>query len=200
MVSEDALPANADWISLATNAPAGTLFLGGGRFRGARVGGVLLAAADARADVFINGTNAGTASGFASAATLDVTRFLHAGSTCWRSDATNGAGHTGRPDDVGTRPCRRTTAMVGLGSLLAGVRSGDRGMDEAGFAAAGWTPAVDHGAEGLKRWGNRFGATASADAYNSWMLARGAERATDPATFSVRPGFSRGTLAHRAVR
>ncbi|MFO1460759.1 MAG: c-type cytochrome [Verrucomicrobiota bacterium] len=190
VVSEDALPANADWISLATNAPAGTLFLRRTfPVEPGLVKGVLLAAADARADVFINGTNAGTASGFASAATLDVTRFLHAGVNVLAVRATNGAGTPAvRMMLELARADGRQQWLVSDPSWQASAAATGE-WTKPGFAAAGWTPAVDHGAEGLKRWGNRFGATASADAYNSWMLARGAERATDPATFSVRPGF-----------
>ena len=190
VVSEDALPANAGWVSLATNAPAGSLYLRRTfSVEPGLVKGVLLAGADARADVFINGTNAGTVSGFASAVTLDVTRYLHPGVNVLAVHATNGTGtpavramlelarSDGRQQWVVTDPTWMASASAGAD------------WTKPGFAASGWTTAADHGAEGLKRWGNRFAATASADAYNSWMLARGAERATDPATFSVRPGF-----------
>ena len=37
--------------------------------------------------------------------------------------------------------------------------------------------------------GNPFQATKSVDAYNSWMLARGTEQATDPATIHAPSGF-----------
>lgn len=190
VVSEDALPASAGWVSLATNAPAGTLYLRRSfPVESGLVKGVLLAAADARAEVFINGTNAGTATGFTSAATLDVTRFLHPGVNVLAVRATNGAGTPAvrLMLELARADGRQQWVVSDPSWLASGSADGD--WMKPGFGASGWKSAVDHGAEGLKRWGNRFGATASADAYNSWMLARGAERATDPATFSVRPGF-----------
>ncbi|MBN8249432.1 MAG: hypothetical protein J0L84_18555, partial [Verrucomicrobia bacterium] len=178
VVSEDSLPASAEWISAGTNPAPGVVVLR--RVFPSESGlvkAILLAGADQQAAIFINGTNAGTASGTAKAATLDVTRFIHPGQNLLTVQVTNTAG------------------LPALRLMLELARSDGRqewvvtdGAWQAG-AGAGWAPAVAHGVAGFQRWGNRFAATVSADAYNSWMLARGTDRATDPATFSVPPGF-----------
>ncbi|MCW5556476.1 MAG: c-type cytochrome [Verrucomicrobiae bacterium] len=182
VVSEDALPASAEWISAGTNAVPGATSGGAvlRRFFPAEPGlvkAILLAGADQQAAIFINGTHAGTASGTTKAATLDVTRFIHPGQNLLTIEVANTAGlpvvrlmlELARSDG-------RQEWVVSDGSWQAA-------------AGGGWTPVLAHGAAGFQRWGNRFAATVSTDAYNSWMLARGADQATDPATFSVPPGF-----------
>jgi len=183
VVSEDSLPASAEWISASTNAapgapPSVAVLRRVFPSESGLVKAILLAGADRQAAIFINGTHAGTASGTSTAATLDVTRFIHPGPNLLTVQVTNTAG----------------LPVVRL--MLELARSDGRqqwvvsdGSWQAAAAGGAWDPVVAHGVTGFRRWGNRFAATVSADAYNSWMLARGADQATDPATFSVAPGF-----------
>ena len=78
--------------------------------------------------------------------------------------------------------------VVSDGSWLTSTTE-HAGWNRGELAEADWSYALSHGAVGLKRWGDSFGATRTVDAYNSWMLARGEDRATDPTSITAPPGF-----------
>jgi len=61
---------------------------------------------------------------------------------------------------------------------------------EASAPEAEWQPVVRLGRVDVKAEENPFDPARAVDAYNSWTLARGMERATDPATIRVPSGFS----------
>ncbi|MEN9674730.1 MAG: hypothetical protein RIS76_626 [Verrucomicrobiota bacterium] len=190
VVSEDSLPVAAEWISTGPESTPGKAFLRRVfQSEPGLVKAVLLAGADQQAEVFLNGTSVGTVSGFAKAATLDVTRFVQPGANLLAVRVTNATG------PAAFRLMLELAQSDGLQRWVVTDTSWQAsGREEADwtsprFAASDWKPAFAHGAAGFQRWGNRFAATVSADAYNSWMLARGTDKATDPATFSVRPGF-----------
>src|SRR6185503_15211561 len=78
--------------------------------------------------------------------------------------------------------------VVSDSSWKASQTGAERWM-ETGFRDGNWSAAFGHGATGLQKWGDPFQATKSPDAYNSWMLARDSDRATDPDTITALPGF-----------
>ena len=190
VVSEDALPASAEWISAAADASPGTVYLRRTfQLDPGLVKAVMLAAADQQAVVFVNGTNAGSVVGVQKAATLDVTRFLHPGANVLAVQVTHGAGPAvfRQMLELAQSDGRQRWVVTDSGWRASSRAEPD--WSSPGFADAGWAPAFAHGEAGFRRWGNRFAATVSADAYNSWMLARGTAQATDPSTVSVRAGF-----------
>ncbi|HAB15108.1 MAG TPA: hypothetical protein DCE44_01540, partial [Verrucomicrobiales bacterium] len=180
IVSEDSLPDQAQWMS-----PESGEFRGVAQFRRVFVAepglvkAVLLAAAEKEAGIALNGVAVGTAVGVRTAVTLDVTRLVRAGTNLLTVQVTN---------TTGVPVCRLMLELVLADGRQRWVVS-DPTWESSRDSAGGWKPAFVHGEAGFRRWGNPFAATRSADAYNSWMLARGAEQATDPATFTVPPGF-----------
>jgi len=180
VVSEDSLPDQAQWITAdATEARGVVVFQRPFAVETGLIKAVLLAAADQDAELLVNGTPVGTAPGFQKAVTLDVTRWIRPGTNMLVARVT----HTNGP----------ATCRIMLELALADGRQrwvisdGSWQASRPGQASAG--AAMARGAAGTQRWGNPFAATKSTDAYNSWMLAQGAALATDPATFTVQPGF-----------
>jgi putative heme-binding domain-containing protein len=179
VVSEDQLPAQAQWLTAdAGNDPGPVEFLRPFTSETGLIKAVVLAAADQEATLVINGTAAGLVKGFQKALTLDVTRWIRPGTNLLTLRATN------------------TTGPAAARVLLELVQSDGRqrwvisdGTWQAVRPGRAAAPAVARGQAGVQRWGNPFAATTSADAYNSWMLARGTPVATDPATFIIPPGF-----------
>ncbi|MBX3731255.1 MAG: c-type cytochrome [Verrucomicrobiae bacterium] len=193
VVSEDALPTAAEWISAGTQRTGAVAY-----FRRAftaepgLVKAVLIAGADQAAAIYLNGSPVGTASGITQAVTLDVTRLLQPGPNLLAVAVTNSQ-TAGLPVlrlmlEL-ARSDGRQQWVVTDGSWQASTASTPE-WSAPGSAGAGWRAAHAHGPAGFERWGNRFAATVTADAYNSWMLARGTDQATAPASLSVPPGFS----------
>lgn len=190
VVSEDTLPVAAEWVSAGPDGKAGTAVLR--RTFQADAGlvkAVLLAAADQQAEIFINGTNAGVASGFLKAVTLDVSRFIHPGANLLAIRVTNASGPAVVRAMLELVPSDGIQRWVVTDGTWKAAAREEPDWNTPRFADAVWNRAFAFGPAGFQRWGNRFAATVSTDAYNSWMLARGTDQATDPRTFSIRPGF-----------
>ena len=186
VVSGDAMPTQAEWISASTLTNSGPALLRRS-FTAATglVKAVLIIGADQQVDVLLNGVQVGTATGFLKAVTIDVTRSIQPGANqiSLRLSKSNGipavrmllemARSDGRQEWVVTDP-----SWVAQIPRVTGLS-----------ATPEWKPVHAHGTAGFERWGKQFSGNSSADAYNSWMLARGTDQATDPATFSVPRGF-----------
>ena len=190
VVSEDALP-QSDWISVSPaaqtaqtaffrksfNAPPGV------------VKAVVLATCDERMELFINGASVSELRGFERAASIDVTRQIRPGANLLAVRVTNERGLAAfrllleLATDVG-----KQSWITSDGSWNCSLAAA-KGWEHPAFRDADWRVAFAHGELGVRRWGNPFHATKSVDAYNSWMLARGSEQATDPATIQTPPGF-----------
>lgn len=190
VVSEDVLPTSAEWLSAdATPAPGTALFRRVFVPEPGLVKAVLLAAADRDATIFLNGTNVGQAIGFAQASTLDVTRFVRAGTNLLavRVSSTSGPPAFRLMLELAHADGRQRWLVSD--ATWSASRQEAANWNIAPVTGTGWSNAFTHGAAGRQKWGDPFAATKSVDAYNSWMLARGSAPATDPATMSVRPGF-----------
>ncbi len=179
VVSEDFLPDQAQWITADVgDAPGVAVFQRPFAVETGLVKAVLLAAADQEASVSVNGSPAESVRGFRQAVTFDVTRWVRPGTNLLTVRATNAAGPA--------------TCRVMLELAFADGRQ-HWVISDASWQVIrpGQAPqvAVARGEAGVQRWGNPFSATRSADAYNSWMLAQNTAQATDPATFTVPPGF-----------
>ncbi|MBL9167745.1 MAG: c-type cytochrome [Verrucomicrobiales bacterium] len=198
VVSEDLLPHQSEWITLsspkdqtAASSTAQTHHFRRSFVSGANVAkAILLIAADERAELWLNGTPAGRCAGVSNALSLDVTRLLKTGTNLLAVEVQA----SNRP------PALRLMLELALNdgrqrwvvsdSSWAGGRTAPSHWQQLPDAdTPDWQPAMNHGATGLKRWGDPFAATRSVDAYNSWMLAKGTGTATDPHTFQVLPGF-----------
>ncbi|MCI0534852.1 MAG: c-type cytochrome, partial [Verrucomicrobiales bacterium] len=191
VVSEDALPNQADWISASAEASgADTAFFRRTFEIGTKVvKAVLLAAADQRAVIRLNGSIAAEVNGFAQAITVDVTPSIRSGTNALTVRVANDSGQAAfrLMLELAFADGRQRWVISDRHWLASRAEAHDRG--DATFSSEGWRPAFAHGTAGLQKWGNPFSATKSVDAYNSWMLARGAEGATDPGTISLLPDF-----------
>ena len=190
VVGEDVLP-EAQWIS--PNPPRG-----GGRcgvFRKSFtvppgvVKAVLLAVCDEQMNVWANGEKAAEVAGFDRAVTLDLTRHMRPGQNVLavRADNDHHLPSFRLILELATGRGRQSWAVSDASWLCSRVQSD--GWEGARFEALSWRPAFAHGEAGLKRWGSVFHATKTPDVYNSWMLASGTGRATDPTAITVPPGF-----------
>ena len=198
VVSEDLLPHQSEWITLSDlsdlNTPSSSAQTH--RFRRSFVSGanvakaILLAAADERAELWLNGTWAGRCSGVSNAMSLDVTTLLRAGTNLLAVEIQSST----RPPalrlmlELALNDGRQRW-VVSDASWKGGRSAPSQWQHISGADPLDWLPTSGHGSAGLRRWGDPFAATRTVDAYNSWMLARGAGAATDPHTFQTLPGF-----------
>ncbi len=191
VVSEDALPSQAEWISdgSLSNGLQTAYFRRTFKEGADLVKAVLLVACDQRISVFINGQPAGETAGFERAASLDVTRLVRPGTNVIAARVSH---ERGMPVfrlmlELATVNGRQRWVVSDAAWQTSRIESPE--WERPVFDAAKWTAATAHGELGTTRWGNPFAATKSVDAYNSWMLAQGGTRATDPSTISVPAGF-----------
>src|SRR5678816_3403997 len=84
VVSEDVLPNQAEWISASSEAVTkdSAFFRRTFEIGPKLVKAVLLATADQRADLYVNGARAAQVNGFERATTVDVTSFIRLGTNC----------------------------------------------------------------------------------------------------------------------
>ena len=191
VVSEDALPSQAEWISAGSvsNGLQTAYFRRTFKEGDDLVKAVLLVACDQRMSLFINGQPAGDTAGFERAASLDVTRLVRPGTNLIAARVSH---ERGLPVfrlmlELATANGRQRWVVSDAAWQTSMIES--PGWERPVFDAAKWTAATAHGELGTTRWGNSFAATKSVDAYNSWMLAKGGTRATDPSTISAPTGF-----------
>ncbi len=191
VVSEDALPNQAEWISASGESrTADTAFFRRTFEIGSKlVKAVLLATADQSADIHLNGLRAAEVIGFTKAITVDVTSFIQTGTNVLAVRAANTSGQAAFRIMLELVFADGKQRWVVSDTSWLASRLESRQWTDAGFPAGGWTKAFAHGRAGLEKWGNPFQASKSVDAYNSWMLARDTDRATDPATITLLPGF-----------
>jgi putative heme-binding domain-containing protein len=191
VVSEDALPNQAEWISASGEARTNDVAFFRRTFEiGSKlVKAVLLATADQHAEIYLNGVRAAEVSGFTRAVTVDVTSFIRGGTNVVSVRAVNGSAQAAFRLMLELAFADGKQRWVVSDHSWVASRSEAPGWMDPGFRTANWSVAFSHGNAGLQKWGNPFQATKSVDAYNSWMLARDANRATDPATITVLPGF-----------
>ena len=143
---------------------------------------VLLGASAGRATAFLNGERVGECSDRARAASFDVSRQARVGSNVLEVAAARG-----KPDGVAfilqlVFDTGRHEWIVTNGSWLSAMR---RDAPD-----AEWQPVAKLGRVDAKADENPFDPARAVDAYNSWTLARGVDRATDPATIRTPPGFT----------
>ena len=149
---------------------------------------VLLVAAEGNGEIYLNGQRIGEVLGAAKATGLDLSGRLKPGVTnhlaFYVLNATN------------------TAAFAVLLELNADLARQSWLISDATWSASTltdpqwlslgtppkWPPAVSRG-RADQRAGNPFDPGKAFDAYNSWKLASGAAQATDPATFTLPPGF-----------
>jgi putative heme-binding domain-containing protein len=192
VVSQDQLPHQAEWISASgesTKTDSAT-FRRGFEVGSNLIKAVLLATADEHAEIYLNGTRAAGANGFTNAATLDVTSFIRSGTNILALRVTNDSGQAAVRLMLELAFADGKQRWLVTDSSWLASRNAVAGWTNLDFSASGWTSAFGHGAAGFKKWGDPFQATKSPDAYNSWMLARNVDRATDPGTIKVLPGFN----------
>ena len=191
VVSEDALPNQAEWISFSVGARTTdkAFFRRTFEVGSQLVKAVLLATADQSAEIHVNGARAGEVSGFTQAGTVDETSLIRTGTNVLAARVTNTSGQAAfrLMLELAFADGRQRWVVSDHSWLASGAET--PGWMDVGFRAGGWSPAFTHGTAGLRKWGNPFQATKSPDAYNSWMLARDSDRATDPDTITVLPGF-----------
>ncbi len=137
---------------------------------------VLLGACAGRMTAWVNGERIGEFSGREQAESFDVSRHVHAGANVLAVEA---AGASIALILELVFDSGRHEWIVTDGSWLGSARAG-----------ADWQPVAALGRVDAKAEGNPFDPRRAVDAYNSWTLARGAERATDPATIVTLPGFT----------
>ncbi len=167
-------PPVPEWISASDNRPNQTVtfqkeFLAPATL----LKSVLLGVAEGVADVQLNGLKVGQLSGAAKAAGFDVTAHVKPGQT----------------NLLSVRVLNPTNA-ASLAVLLE--LNADLARQSWLISDATWRantqPARSLGRTDA-RLNNPFAPDKAVDAYNSWKLASGAAQATDPATFTLLPGF-----------
>nr|MDQ3623369.1 hypothetical protein [Verrucomicrobiota bacterium] len=190
VVSENALP-KADWISHSPGSEGAQTAFFRKQFTAppGLVKAVLLGACDQRMSLTLNGEPAAEMAGHERALSIDVTKQVRPGQNVLAARVTNERGPAALRLMLELANDRGRQSWVISDSSWTGSLAEIPGWEQPDFAARGWGAAFSHGEAGLARWGNAFDATKSVDAYNSWMLARGAAQATDPATISAPAGF-----------
>ena len=153
---------------------------------------ILLIAADHEATIYCNGKKIGVATGGDKAASIDITAAIAHGANTLALAAVNDTGPAGVIAVVElSRDDGRTQWLLSDDTWIASSKE-EKGWNDAGFTAANWKPAINLGKVGtpaVKDLGNPFAGKTAVDAYNSWRLATGTGKATDPATMQAPPGF-----------
>lgn len=131
---------------------------------------ILLAAADGKAEIALNGKAVGSIEGKEKATSLDVTRFVREGA-----------------NTLSLRSASPVAALLELNGNLANTRW----IATEGSWNSGGAQVVVRGAVDADPNANPFDLKKTFDAYNSWQLAKpgNQNQATDPTTFIVPPGF-----------
>ncbi len=188
-VSEDVLPTQAEWISAEAQSSGDAWFRRAFQLGAMPVKAVLVTAAAQTAETYVNGRRVGVANGFENAITVDVTSFLRRGTNVLATRVTSAPGPAAFRLMIELAFADgKQLWVVSDTSWRASSRESPH-WKEVEFQDKDWAFAFAHGAAGLQKWGNPFHATKTPDAYNSWMLARNAGRATAPDTMTVLPGF-----------
>ena len=150
---------------------------------------ILLGASEGRISVIVNGQPVGEINGRERATSLDVTRHIQQGQNVIGIRASN-------PEGVA-----RFSLLLELNGDLA--RKNWLKSDSSWWASLtetkdwthliastnGWVAAQSTGRVDAHPEANPFDSKKAFDAYDSWKLALGANAATDPGGFTLRPGF-----------
>lgn len=172
-------PPSPDWISRADVAAGHTVvFRREFNAPSPLLKSVLLGACEGRMEVFLNGTRVGEISGATNAAGFDVTAQLRAGANVLSLQAVNPAG----PPKVAV--LLELNADLARQSWIISDTNWSAGVSETALSRARSFGRVDADPKA-----NPFTPDKALDAYNSWKLARAGTTATDPATFTLPPGF-----------
>ena len=139
---------------------------------------VLLAACEGRMEVFVNGQRIGEISGATNATGFDVTGQLRPGTNVLTLRAVSLAG----PAKVAV--LLELNADLARQQWIISDTNWSAGVSETALALARSLGRVDADPKA-----NPFTPEKALDAYNSWKLARAGTPATDPATFTLPPGF-----------
>jgi putative heme-binding domain-containing protein len=139
---------------------------------------VLLGACEGRMDVFVNGARVGEIASTTNATGFDVTGHLRPGANVLLLRAANPTG------------LAKAAVLLELNADLARQTwiSSDTNWSAA-LSETALTPAQSLGRVDADAKANPFTPDKALDAYNSWKLARAGTAATDPATFTLLPGF-----------
>ncbi len=150
---------------------------------------IFLGASPGDMEVFVNGRVAGRGSGGGGGVSLDLTSAMEVGKNVIGVRVSDPAG------------AARLSALVELNADFARQRwvatsarwlartTLQEGWSKVVTEPDGWEAAITLGRVDASPQDNPFDRRKLIDAYNSWRLALGAGRATDPAGFTLPPGF-----------
>ncbi|MSU34725.1 MAG: hypothetical protein EXS36_06360 [Pedosphaera sp.] len=147
---------------------------------------ILLGACDGTMDIFVNGAAAGQLSGRDRAGSLDVTALIRPGQNILAIRSKSHAQLSVLLELNGDL-ARKDFVLSDSTWLTSPTESPD--WATTAFAAAGWQSVRSLLRVDATPTTNPFDPTHAIDAYNSWKLALGKNQATDPATFTLPPGF-----------
>src|SRR5437660_1423214 len=149
---------------------------------------ILLGACEDRMEVYLNEDFIGQISGLDKATGIDLTRYIRAGTNILIFRAANSNGLT------------RVSSLLELNSDLAKVHwtasdatwvcsTNSSLVTAKSLTGRDWQSVRALGPVTTQPNATPFDAKKAFDAYNSWKLALGSNNATDPATFTLAPGF-----------
>jgi putative heme-binding domain-containing protein len=183
-------PPAPEWISAAESRAGQPLWFRK-HFRGspALLKSVVLGACEGRMELFLNGQRVGEVTGATNATGFDVTTRLLADHNVLAVRAVNPAGPVKLAVllELNGDLAKQTWLPSGTDWLVQAREEPD--WTQVKFPTAGWQPARSLGRVDADAKSNPFASDKMVDAYNSWKLARAGTAATDPATFSLPPGF-----------
>jgi len=183
-------PPAPEWLSAADSRAGQPLYFRK-HFRGSPVllKSVVLGACEGRMELFLNGQRIGEITGATNATGFDVTTRLLADNNVLAVRAVNPAGPVKIAVllELNGDLAKQTWVPSGT-DWLAQTRE-EPDWTQLKFPTAGWPPARSLGRVDADPKANPFTPDKALDAYNSWKLARAGSPATDPATFSLPPGF-----------
>lgn len=183
-------PPVPEWISAAGSGAGQPLWFRK-HFRGspALLKSVVLGACDGRMELFLNGQRVGEITGATNATDFDVTTRVLADNNVLAVRAVNPAGPVKIAIllELNGDLAKQTWIPSGTDWLVQTREEPD--WTQVKFPTAGWQSARSLGRTDADPKVNPFTPDKALDAYNSWKLARTGTTATDPATFTLPPGF-----------
>ncbi|KAF0177956.1 MAG: Glucose/sorbosone dehydrogenase [Limisphaerales bacterium] len=183
-------PPVPEWISTAESRAGQPLHFRK-HFRGspALLKSVVLGACEGRMELFLNGQRVGEITGATNATGFDVTTSLLADNNVLAVRAVNSTGPVKLAVllELNGDLAKQTWIPSSTDWLVQTREEPD--WTQVKFPTAGWQPARSLGRVDADAKANPFAPDKMVDAYNSWKLARAGTAATDPATFTLLPGF-----------
>jgi len=150
---------------------------------------ILLGACDGQMSVYLNGETVGEITGRQRATSLDVTRFIREGANVLAIEgrSSTGTNAVGVLLELNGDYARKEWIASDSSWLASGQESANWKLPN--FVGNGWSAARAIGRVDAGPGVNPFDPKGAFDAYDSWKLALGTNTATDPAGFTLLPGF-----------